>query len=339
MSLHVAIDKRELKAVLIIWLVLLTLAIASLLVLYTNAHRIIYHLEYVAVNRYQKAIALYTEAERRTSAVLKKRQQSAVPIPAGDEDYTAALELYQKAFATDPREDFVPEQERYYTMLGDTQGATGQQLQQLVAYARAALSRKDLATAAQDTSRALSLKPDDSDARFVDAQLAYASGDKTAAQERLHRIPAGQWGPAMHELSGQLLLEQNKPADAAEEFQKALTSGETSVDVRKKLAAAYSRLGRSDEAIKVLQQGRTQGGDSDGNYLHILGDLLLSSKLAGEAVKVLEQAAHVEPNSGAVQLSLARAYQDTGQSRRAARAMQRATALDPSLQTALLKQP
>lgn len=343
------IQRRELKAVLALWLVLMIIATVAVLLLGRNAHRIIYHLEYVAVNRYQKAIALYTEAEKHTLTVLKKRQQlnagtaSPVAVQGNDAAVVAAEDLFQKAFEIDPRESFVPEQERHYTMYGDMLGASGQVDRQTVAYARAAIARRDFKTAedyilkAAAASSATAELKDAADVQFAAAQLTYFNNRRDQVEAELNKAPQEQWTSPMHELRARVLLEAGNAAEAAVALEAALKKSSYPIDIRKRLAAAYSILQRPQDALKVMTEGRDQAATSDGNYMHILGDLLREHGDKREAVSVLEEAARLEPASGSIQLSLARAYQATNDRRRAARALQRASALEPTIQADLLK--
>ncbi|MGI8908329.1 MAG: tetratricopeptide repeat protein [Candidatus Sumerlaeaceae bacterium] len=337
------VNRRELKAVGIIWLSLFVIATGALFVLQHNAHKIIYHLQYVSVNRFQKALALYTEAEKRAHEVLRKRETtnvnsaSAVAVAASDPDVLAAQELFEQAFATDPRDRFAAEHERYYTMLGDTLGCAGLQSPQLVAYARAAIARRDFSTAQDYLDRVTAKDNADPDLALANAQLAWVSGRKADVENELHKVPPDKWSSDAHLLKAKVLMEAGKLADAATELQSSLKGAKSQVDIRKFLASVYSRLDKPAQALSALEEGRSHGGDSDGNYMHIFGDLLRLQGRTPDAIKALKEAARLEPNSGAVQLSLARAYEAAGQARSASRALQRATVLEPKLQAELLK--
>jgi tetratricopeptide (TPR) repeat protein len=334
---RVNVSRRELAAVGAIWAILMLCAVGALLFLQHHAHSILYNLEYVSVNSFQKALALFTEAEQRTNDVLKKRQPGAPVTESAGKEAQDAVRLFENAFATDPRERFIPEHERYYAMLGDLLGAAGKPQPQLLAYARAAISRRDVRSAAEMTSRALNLGSDQTDAQLAAAQLAYVTGRKADVLTELAKVPPEQWGSEQHELKGRVLMENGDFAGALQEFQAALKGSRSTVTIRKRLASAYALLNRGPEAVDVLQKGRSEGGESDGNYMHILGDLLTGTNQPAEGARALEQAARLEPSSGAIQLSLARTYEKLGNKGRAQRALQRAITLEPKLQTELLK--
>lgn len=334
-------SRKQLRTVLLLWAVLVSFTFLAVYILNRNALRILHWLEYVEASRYSKAMVLYREAEKHAVRALsdapsKLKDSSAASTE--DKNLSTAVSLLERAIRMDPRPDLGSSKEPFFTLLGDLYGAAGNPELQFIAYGRAALARNDLAAAQQysaeisDTKEVLS-----PDAIYFGAQVYRRAGQPERARALLANLveqgspPAGAFS-----LYAKILHDGRRFDEALTYYRAAVNASPRQVDFRKDLANFLVARGKRKEALNVYENGLESGWD-DGNYLHLYGELLRIDGQYERAVDILRQAARIEPTSGDIELSLARAYEGLSKRRYAARHLQRAITLKPSLQRELLK--
>ena len=334
---------RELRNVLVIWVILLALAITALLVLNANSLRLINFIETVKVSRYQRAITLYVEADKHLRALKKKEgalnksSESHFPIEQGDPDFRAGVVLYSRALALDPRREFDPELAPRYEALGQVFGAGGQETSQTIALARASIASGKLEVADAELSRTLGMDRGNAEALALAAQVHLRQGKVDLAARDADSLEGSKADPALiHEIRGQVAVAANNPDAAIVEFRKSLDANPGKVELRKQLAEVLDSRNRAADALAELEQGEKQGGGEDANFMHRLGEKLLSANRAQDAVRALERGVELERNSSSLWWTLAQAYQKNGQSGKSNDCMQEAMRLDPTLRNRAL---
>ncbi len=149
------------------------------------------------------------------------------------------------------------------------------------------------------------------------AVLAWRSKPDEAlavADELLEKYPAQ---PNAHYLKGYILLLKHSP-QAAEEFRKELEISPNHVPAR--LQIAYERLQRGDAAGGLPYARRAvELAPNDFTAWDIYGRLLLGANRVEEAIRALEKAVKLAPESAEVHFHLATAYSRAGRKEDAAR--------------------
>jgi tetratricopeptide (TPR) repeat protein len=333
--------RSEWRMVVVLWVVLVAAAVAALAALNSNATRIINHIEYVKARRFVRAEALFLEAERRANALIRRAGAENTTatvrqvLPQTDPDFVAAVDLYKRAFALTPVDQYAPEMRRHYERMGRMYECVGADRDEVRAYARAfvtAGAAADLKNAESYASTLATRDPKDAESWRLLAEIRLRDGRVQEAESAVLRFEAaGGAPPDIHKLRGRIAQARGAKADAIREFEATLAKQPSDLQVRKTLAEIYDVDGKPAEALRVYEQGLAHGGTEDGNYMDRYGILLLKSGDATKAVGALEDAADLEPNSDSIQWSLAQAYLKAGMAARSRTAMQRATTLNPAL--------
>ena len=111
---------------------------------------------------------------------------------------------------------------------------------------------------------------------------------------------------------GQALLNQRRPAEAAEVFIRTLQLSPRQPNLHYNLSLAYQAIGRLDQAIASIQQAIEL--DPSVPVLHAkLGQFLSQGNAASDAVPVLRHALILDPKSISIRLNLAQALTDLGE--------------------------
>ena len=337
-------DRRELRAVVALWAVLLVAAVAALLALNANAVRVINHIEYVKSGRYTRAQVLLREAEKRALAALERsaelnRAGEKKVLPRGDADYAAAAALYERAFAMYPGDLYGPDMRPHYERLAALHEAGGEERRAVRASSLAFMAAGDFTNAASYASTLTIRDPSDTESWKVLADIHLRANSQGPAEGAIARYETtGGSAAVVHALRARLAILRHDTAMAIRELEISLEQEAANPQARKQLAELLSDAKRREDAAKVLEEGVALGGSEDGNYMHRLGDLLVLLNRPADAVTALEQAARLEASSAAVQWSLARAYLKLGKKSRHDSALQRAFALDPSLRMKVMDQ-
>jgi tetratricopeptide (TPR) repeat protein len=117
--------------------------------------------------------------------------------------------------------------------------------------------------------------------------------------------------PLVHFLLGELNLYHSKVPEAIAEFQEELAINPGYAAAYYKLADAYSRIQKFDEAEKLLQRSIWLDATSTGPYI-LMGKVLEKKGETELAVRALQRALAMDPNNPIPHHLLGQAYRDLG---------------------------
>ena len=117
-----------------------------------------------------------------------------------------------------------------------------------------------------------------------------------------------------------------KVADAIAQFEQELALNPGNPVAYYKLADAYSRIQKFDEAEKLLQRSIWLDATATGPYV-LLGKVLLKKGETQLAIRALQRAISMDPNNGIPHHLLGQAYRDLGSTEDAERELKLAEQL------------
>ena len=161
------------------------------------------------------------------------------------------------------------------------------------------------------------------DLKATGIEAALASADRLQNQDREFAD--------LRALKGDLYMAANRPADAADAYQKELQAAPSQLLVAR-LVTATLRSGRVDAAVKILVDWTGQRPD-DIAAIQQLSEVYLAVKDYDKAIAVLEQLLTKKPHDPVGLNNLAWLYQQKGD-KRALVTARRAYVLSPNAQTA-----
>jgi tetratricopeptide (TPR) repeat protein len=132
--------------------------------------------------------------------------------------------------------------------------------------------------------------------------------------------------PLAHFLLGELNLYHSRVPEAIAEFEKEAQLNPGYAATYYKLADAYSRIQKYDEAEKLLQRSIWLDATSTGPYI-LMGKVLEKKGEAELAVRALQRALAMDPNNPIPHHLLGQAYRDLGKSEDAERELKIASQL------------
>jgi tetratricopeptide (TPR) repeat protein len=117
--------------------------------------------------------------------------------------------------------------------------------------------------------------------------------------------------PLAHFLLGELYLYKSRIPEAIAEFEKEKTINPAHAPTYYKLADAYSRIQKFDDAERLLQRSIWLDATSTGPYI-LMGKVLEKKGDFDLAVRALQRAAAMDPNNSITHHLLGQAYRDLG---------------------------
>lgn len=117
--------------------------------------------------------------------------------------------------------------------------------------------------------------------------------------------------PLVHFLLGELFLYKSRVPEAVAEFKKELAINPAHAATYYKLADAYSRIQKFDDAERLLQRSIWLDATSTGPYI-LMGKVLEKKGEFELAVRALQKAAAMDPNNPITHHLLGQAYRDMG---------------------------
>jgi tetratricopeptide (TPR) repeat protein len=132
--------------------------------------------------------------------------------------------------------------------------------------------------------------------------------------------------PLAHQLLGELYLYQSKIPEAIAQLEQELAVNPANPVALYKLADAYTRIQKFDEAEKFLQRSIWLDATSTGPYI-LMGKVLEKKGEALLAVRALQRAINMDPNNSISHHLLGQAYRDLGRSEDAERELKLAEQL------------
>src|SRR5438270_8388761 len=132
--------------------------------------------------------------------------------------------------------------------------------------------------------------------------------------------------PLVHFLLGELYLYKSRVPESIAEFQKELSLNPGYAPGYYKLADAYSRVQKFDDAERLLQRSIWLDATSTGPYI-LMGKVLEKKGEPELAVRALQRALSMDPNNPMPQHLLGQSYRDLGNREEAERELKTAQQL------------
>ena len=117
--------------------------------------------------------------------------------------------------------------------------------------------------------------------------------------------------PLVHQLLGELYMYKSRAPEAIAEFQKELAINPANAAGYYKLADAYSRVQKYDEAERLLQRSIWLDATTTGPYI-LMGKVLEKKGEFELSLRALQRAASMDPNNPVTHHLLGQAYRDLG---------------------------
>jgi tetratricopeptide (TPR) repeat protein len=181
---------------------------------------------------------------------------------------------------------------------------------------------------AQKAFAAMYKVPEDSAAShlFLARMLLRQEYDPVAEEHAQKAIALDPKLPLAHFLLGELYIYKSRIEEAIAEFEKELQINPAHAPTYYKLADAYTRLMKFDEAQKLLQRSIWLDWTATGPYV-LMGKVLLNKGEAELAVGYLQTALRMDPNNYIGHHLLGQAYRKLGKTEQAEGELKRAQEL------------
>ena len=124
--------------------------------------------------------------------------------------------------------------------------------------------------------------------------------------------------PMAHELLGEIHMYQSKVPESISDFQQELAINPGNASTYYKLADAYSRIQKWDDAERLLQRSVWIDPNTTGPYI-LLGKVLEKKGEPVLAIRTLQRAVAMDPNNPMTHHLLGQTYRDLGQTEDAER--------------------
>lgn len=174
------------------------------------------------------------------------------------------------------------------------------------------IQTKDYPQARKSFARMFDVAPDSAAAYLFTARMLLRQEFDPIAEEYAQKaIALDAKLPLAHFFLGELHIFKSKIPEAIADFQAELALNPGHAPTYYKLADAYSRVQKFDEAERLLQRSIWLDSTSTGPYI-LLGKVLEKKGEAELAVRALRHALSMDPNNSVAHHLLGQAYQDMG---------------------------
>jgi len=146
---------------------------------------------------------------------------------------------------------------------------------------------------------------------FTARMLLRQEFDPVAEEYAQRAATLDQKLPGAHQMIGELYLYKSRVPEAIEQFRNELTLNPASAATYYKLADAYSRIQKYDDAERLLQRSIWLDATSTGPYI-LMGKVLEKKGEFALAVRALRRAAAMDPNNPMTHHLLGQTYRDMG---------------------------
>lgn len=168
-------------------------------------------------------------------------------------------------------------------------------------------------------ARMFEVKPDSAAAYLVTARVLLRQEFDPIAEEYAQKaIEIDPKLPLAHYFLGELHTYKSRIPEAIADFQAELALNPGHAATYWKLADAYSRIGKFDDAERLLQRSIWLDSTSTGPYV-LLGKVLEKKGESELAVRALQHALTMDPNNAVTHHLLGQAYIDMGRTEDAER--------------------
>jgi tetratricopeptide (TPR) repeat protein len=195
------------------------------------------------------------------------------------------------------------------------------------------IQTKDYPHARQAFARMFGLQPESAGSYLLTARMLFRQEFQPVALEYTQKALAiDPKLPLAHFLAGQIHLFQSQIEQAIADFQGELELNPGDAETYYKLADAYSRIQKFDDAERLLQRSIWLDASSTGPYI-LLGKVLEKKGEADLALRALLRAASMDPNNAITHHLLGQTYRDLGKQEEAERELKIASQLQSARDT------
>ena len=181
------------------------------------------------------------------------------------------------------------------------------------------IQTKDYPNARKSFASMFDVPPDSGASYLFTARMLFRQEFTPVAEEYAQKaIAADSKLPLAHQLLGEIQMFQSKIPDAISSFQQELSINPANPTTYYKLADAYSRVQKYEDAERLLQRSIWLDASATGPYV-LLGKVLEKKGEPTLAVGYLQRAATMDPNNPMTHQLLGQAYRDLGKSDEAER--------------------
>ncbi len=176
-------------------------------------------------------------------------------------------------------------------------------------------------------ARMFDVKPDSAASYLFTARMLFRQEFDPVAEEYAQKaVTLDPKLPMAHFLLGELHLYKSRIPEAIADFQQELAINPGYAAAYYKLADAYSRVQKYDDAERLLQRSIWLDATSTGPYI-LMGKVLEKKGEAALAVRTLQRAVAMDPNNPIPHHLLGQGYRDLGKTEDADREMKLAEQL------------
>jgi tetratricopeptide (TPR) repeat protein len=190
------------------------------------------------------------------------------------------------------------------------------------------IQTKDYPHARLAFAKMFDLAPDSAGSYLLTARMLFRQEFEPVALEYAQKaITLDPRLPLAHQLLGEIHLFQSQIQDAVSDFRAELVINPGHAETYYKLADAYSRIQKFDEAEKLLQRSIWLDPTATGPYV-LMGKVLEKKGEPELAVRALRHAVAMDPNNSITHHLLGQAYRDLGNTEEAERELKLAGQLE-----------
>ncbi len=192
------------------------------------------------------------------------------------------------------------------------------------------IQTKDYPQARKSFARMFDVPPDSAASYLLTARMLLRQEFDPIAEEYAEKaIALDPKLPLAHFFLGELHLYKSRVPEAISDFQGELALNPAHAPTYYKLADAYSRIQKFDDAQRLLQRSIWLDATSTGPYI-LMGKVLERKGETELAVRALEHALSMDPNNSVTHHLLGQAYRDLGRNEDAERELKIAEQLQES---------
>lgn len=189
------------------------------------------------------------------------------------------------------------------------------------------IQAKDYANARKAFARMFNVPPDSGASYLLTARMLFRQEFTPIAEEYAEKaVAADPKLPLAHQLLGEIEMFTSKIPEAIKNFEQELSINPANPATYYKLADAYSRVQKYEEAERMLQRSIWLDATATGPYV-LLGKVLQKKGEPVLAVGYLQRAAAMDPNNPMTHQLLGQAYRDVGKTDDAERELKAAEQL------------
>jgi tetratricopeptide (TPR) repeat protein len=335
------VGKSPWFAVLALWLLLFSGVGISLVIIRSYAVDFLSRVESEAAGPILASQLLQEQGwkhGRRVLAALDRGEAKGRLSASVLAELEAAESCFDRALKIDPRTEFDGAWAATYALLSslaEIQPRPGR-LQAMQAAAELTAGRPQTATEIASDLLATpdNFPPAGSRALWVLMEIAYRDKQSTEIRRIAslleEKVPEDLAVAEIYRAEAAII--DKDAGQAAIHFEKALQLGaRKEPELRYRLAETYSFLDRKSDATRILAEGLNKQTYRDPTFLHRTGIFLIAEQRPKEAYKILEIARLLAPGNADILWTQSRAAERAKMDRRAARLMQQALQIDPSL--------